>query len=134
MIKIGDQESITKAFTEHDVLTFAEISGDQNPIHIDPDFAKTTQFKKPLVHGMLTAGLISAVLGMHLPGPGSIYIKQDLSFRAPVFIGDTITATATVINIRDDKPIITLKTICTNQNNDTVLKGEAILLVPCLSE
>ncbi|HBY06319.1 MAG TPA: hypothetical protein DEH22_00450, partial [Chloroflexi bacterium] len=102
MIQIGDSASLSKTFTEKDVLAFAEISGDQNPVHLDADFAASTPFKKQLVHGMLTAGLISAVLGMKLPGPGSIYLKQELNFKAPVFFGDTITATVTVTKARED--------------------------------
>jgi len=130
MIKVGDSASLTKTFSESDVLSFAEISGDQNPVHIDPEFAAATRFKRQLVHGMLTAGLISAVLGMQLPGPGSIYMKQELNFRAPVYFSDTITATVTVTKVREDKPIVTLKTFCTNQEGIKVIEGEAILMVP----
>jgi 3-hydroxybutyryl-CoA dehydratase len=130
MIKVGDTASLTKTFTESDVLNFAEISGDQNPVHVDPQFAATTRFERQIVHGMLTSGLISAVLGMQLPGPGCIYLKQELNFRAPVYFGDTITATATVAKVREDKPIITLKTVCTNQEGTEVIDGEAILMVP----
>jgi 3-hydroxybutyryl-CoA dehydratase len=130
MIKVGDSASLKKTFTESDVLTFAEISGDCNPIHVDPKFAATTPFDRQLVHGLLTAGMISAVLGMQLPGPGCIYLKQELNFRAPVYFGDTITATVTVTKIREDKPIITLETICTNQDGIEVIDGEALLMVP----
>ena len=130
MLHVGDSTSLTKTFFEDDVITFAEISGDQNPVHVDAQFAATTRFKKQLVHGMLTAGLISAVLGMQIPGPGSIYLKQQLNFRAPVFFGDTITATVTVTKIREDKPMITLETICANQDGTVVIDGEAILLAP----
>lgn len=130
MIQIGDSASLTKTFTESDVHTFAKISGDHNPIHVDAEFAATTRFGRQLVHGLLTAGMISAVLGMQLPGPGCIYLKQELNFRAPVFFGDTITATVTVIKVREDKPIITLKTICTNQEGAEVIDGEALLMVP----
>jgi len=130
MIQAGDSASLTKTFTEDDVLTFAEISGDQNPIHVDPEFAATTRFKRQLVHGMLTAGMISAVLGMQLPGPGCIYLKQELNFRAPVYIGDTITAKVTVTKVRADKPIITLDTTCTNQDGVAVIDGEAVLVAP----
>jgi 3-hydroxybutyryl-CoA dehydratase len=129
MIKVGDTASLTKTFTESDVLSFAEISGDRNPVHIDPKFAATTRFKRQIVHGMLTAGMISAVLGMQLPGPGSIYLKQELNFRAPVYFGDTITATVTVTKVREDKPIVTLKTVCTNQEGAKVIDGEAVLMV-----
>ena len=130
MTKIGDSATLTKTFTESDVRKFAEISGDHNPLHIDSAFAATTRFKQQIVHGMLTAGTISAVLGMKLPGPGCIFLKQELNFRAPVYFGDTITATATVTKIRDDKPIITLNTVCTNQDGIDVIDGEAILMVP----
>jgi 3-hydroxybutyryl-CoA dehydratase len=130
MTKIGDTASNSKTFTEKDVLTFAEISGDKNPIHLDEEFASKTRFGRRLVHGILTSGMISALLGMDLPGPGSIYIKQTLNFRAPVYIGDTITATVKVINVREDKPIITMETICENQKGDQVIEGEAVLLAP----
>lgn len=130
MFKIGDTASISKTFTDDDVQTFANISGDKNPIHLDENFAAKTRFRKRLVHGILISGVISALLGMELPGPGSIYIKQTLNFRAPVFIGDTITATVTIINIRKDKPIITLDTTCSNQDEILVIDGQAILLAP----
>ena len=130
MIKVGYSASITKSFSDEDVRKFAEISGDKNPVHLDDEYAAQTQFKKRLVHGMLTAGLISAVLGTELPGEGSIYLSQSINFQAPVFIGDTITATVTVIKIREGKPIITLETICKNQDDLVVIKGEAVLLKP----
>lgn len=130
MIKIGDSASLTKTFSDEDVRSFAEISGDKNPVHLDDEFAAQTQFKKRLVHGMLTAGLISAVLGTELPGPGSIYLSQSINFRAPVFIGDTITATVTVTKMREGKPIVTLETVCKKQDDVVVLKGEAVLLAP----
>ncbi len=130
MMKIGDNASLTKTFTDEDVRTFAKISGDHNPIHIDDEFAASTRFERRLVHGMLTAGMISAVLGMQLPGPGSIYLKQELNFRAPVYISDTITATVTVTKAREDKPIITLATVCKNQDGETVIEGVAVLLTP----
>jgi acyl dehydratase len=130
MIQSGDRASLAKTFTESDVLTFAEISGDRNPVHIDAKFASSTRFERQLVHGMLTAGLISAVLGMQLPGPGCIYLKQELNFRAPVYFGDTITATVTVTKVREDKPIVTLATSCTNQDGVTIIDGEAVLMMP----
>jgi len=130
MIKIGDQASTAKTFSEEDVRIFAEISGDKNPIHLDEEFAASTRFGKRLVHGFLTSSMISALLGMQLPGHGSIYIKQTLNFRAPVYIGDTITATVRVTQIRDSKPIITLQTVCINQEGMVVIDGEAVLLAP----
>jgi 3-hydroxybutyryl-CoA dehydratase len=130
MIQVGDSASMTKTFTDKDVRTFAEISGDKNPIHIDDEFAAQSRFKRRLVHGILTSGMISALLGTELPGPGSIYMQQILNFRAPVFIGDTITATVTVVKVREDKPIITLATECKNQSGVVVIDGEALLLAP----
>jgi len=130
MYKPGETASLTKTFTDSDVINFSMISGDKNPIHLDENFASKTQFGKRLVHGILTSGLISAVLGMQLPGPGSIYLKQTLIFKAPVFIGDTITATVQISSIRPDKPIITMETICTNQDGVEVIVGSAILKTP----
>ena len=128
MLKIGDSASSTKTFTDSDVRTFAEISGDKNPIHLNEEYAAQTRFGRRLVHGILTSGMISALLGMRLPGPGSIYIKQTLNFRAPVYIGDTITATVTVAKVRADKPIVTLNTVCENQDGRVVIDGEAVLV------
>ena len=130
MIKIGDSASLRKTFNDADVRNFAEIAGDTNPVHLDDEYAAQTQFKKRLVHGMLTAGLISAVLGTELPGEGSIYLSQSINFRAPVFIDDTITATVRVIKVHEDKPIITLETVCKNQDDVVVIEGEAVLLAP----
>jgi len=130
MLKIGESASKTKTFTDEDVRTFAEISGDKNPIHLDDEFAAGTRFKKRLVHGILASGMISALLGMELPGPGSVYIKQTLNFRAPVYIGELITAAVTVIKTREDKPIVTLETVCKKQDGTVVIDGEAVLLVP----
>ena len=127
MIKIGDNASMTKTFTDEDVRSFSEISGDKNPIHLDDEYAAQTPFKQRLVHGILTSGMISALLGMELPGPGSIYIQQILNFRAPVFIGETITATVKVVKVREDKPIITLKTECRKTDGTVVIDGEAVL-------
>jgi acyl dehydratase len=130
MLKIGDSASITKTFSDEDVRSFAGISGDKNPVHLDDEYAAGTQFKKRLVHGILTAGLISAVLGTELPGPGSVYLSQSINFRAPVYIGDTITATVTVVKIREGKPIVTFETVCKNQDDVVVLEGEAVILAP----
>ena len=127
MIRVGDSASLTKSFSDEDVRSFAKISGDQNPIHLDETYAAGTRFKRRLVHGMLTAGLISAVLGTKLPGEGSIYLSQSFNFRVPVFIGDTITAKVKVTKIRADKPIITLETLCVNQDDEVVMEGEAVL-------
>ncbi len=130
MLKIGDTASLTKTFNDDDVNQFAAISGDNNPIHLDEEYAAKTRFNRRIVHGMLTAGMISAVLGMQLPGEGSIYLSQSLNFRAPVYRGDTITATVKVTKLRDDKPIVTLETTCKNQDDVIVIEGEAVLMIP----
>ena len=124
-LNVGDTASRSKAITDEDVRTFAAVSGDENPIHVDDEFASQTMFGKRIAHGMLSASLISAVLANDLPGHGSIYLGQTLKFVAPVFIGDEITARVTVTSVRDDKPIAKLETVCTNQRNEIVIKGEA---------
>ena len=129
-IELGDRASLSKSFSAGDVRQFSEISGDRNPVHLDAAYAAKTRFGRPIAHGMLVAGLISAVLGTELPGPGSIYLSQTLQFRAPVYIDDTVTAMVEVTAIRPDKPIVSLKTVCTNQSGQVVLEGEAVLLVP----
>jgi 3-hydroxybutyryl-CoA dehydratase len=129
-IKIGDSVSRTTQITDARVRAFAEASGDHNPVHLDDTYAATTTFGRRIAHGMLTASLISAVLGNDLPGPGSIYLGQEVKFKAPVFIDDTITATVEVINYREDRRIATLKTTCTNQDGTLVLDGEAVVIAP----
>lgn len=124
-LNVGDTASRSKTITDEDVRTFAAVSGDENPIHIDDEFASQTMFGKRIVHGMLSASLISAVLANDLPGQGSIYLGQTLKFVAPVFIGDEITARVTVTSVREEKPIAKLETVCTNQHNEIVIKGEA---------
>ena len=127
--KIGDSASTTRKITDAEVRAFAEISGDCNPVHLDDEFAKQTIFGRRIAHGMLTASLISAVLANQLPGQGSIYLRQEIQFVAPVFIDDEITATVIVTGIREDKPIMKLSTVCVNQRGEKVLKGEATILV-----
>jgi len=128
-LQIGDQFSTGKQITDAVVRAFAELSGDYNPIHLDEEFAKTTQFKKRIAHGMISGALISAVLGYKFKERRVVYLSQSLKFVAPVFLDDTVTATATVTNIREDKPIVTLETVCTNQNGETVVKGEAAVMI-----
>ena len=125
----GDSAEITKTITEADVQAFADLTGDHNPVHVDEAFAKTTRFGRTIAHGMLTASLISSVLANKLPGEGSVYLGQTLQFVAPVFPGDEITARITVKQVREDKPIIKLETICVNQNGAIVIRGEATVLV-----
>lgn len=127
--KIGDTASVTKTITQDDIENFADLSGDHNPIHLDKDYAAQTRFGSRIAHGLLTSSLISAVIGNKLPGLGSIYLGQTLQFVAPVFPGDTIVARATVTSVREDKPIVKLQTICINQHDKVVIKGEATVLV-----
>lgn len=129
-LSIGAQASRTKTFTDEDVSGFAQVSGDTNPVHLDADYAAGTQFGRRIVHGMLTAGLISAVLANDLPGEGTIYLSQTLQFKKPVFIGDTITATVEVTAYRERRRIATLTTTCVNQDGAVVLEGEAVVMAP----
>lgn len=129
-LKIGDTASRTKTFTDEDVRLFARVSGDDNSVHLDDAYAATTQFGRRIVHGMLTASLISAVLGCDFPGIGTIYLGQDIKFKAPVYIGDTITATVELIKYRDDKRIGTFRTTCVNQAGTLVIEGEAVVIAP----
>lgn len=127
-LNVGQKASLEKQITESDVLSFAKITGDFNPIHIDAVYASQTRFQERIAHGMLTAGLISAVLGTLLPGPGNIYISQTLEFKAPVKFGDRITAEVEVIEKITERNRVRLKTTCTNQDNVVVLTGEAVLM------
>ena len=128
-LKIGDAFAKNRLVTDELVRRFANISGDHNPIHLDEEFAKTTQFGKRIAPGMLSGAFISAVLGYEFVERKVVYLSQSMKFTAPVFIGDTVTTTATVTKIRDDKGIITLNTVCTNQNGDTLVTGEAVVMI-----
>ena len=128
-MKPGETAEITKTIEQADVDAFADLTGDHNPVHVDEEFAKTTRFGRRIAHGMLTASLISSVLANKLPGEGSVYLGQTLKFVAPVFPGDTITARVTVKEIREDKPIVKLDTVCLNQRNELVIRGEATVMV-----
>ncbi|MBE5857775.1 MAG: MaoC family dehydratase [Lachnospiraceae bacterium] len=126
MLTIGQSASFTKRITENDINAFAEISGDFNPIHVDEEAAKKSVFGRRIAHGMLSASFISAVLGMYLPGEGTIYLGQNLKFLKPVDIGDEITAKVTVTEIANaDKGIYKLATQCFNQKEEMVIDGEA---------
>ena len=125
---VGDSAEITKTIEQSDIDAFARVTGDHNPVHVDEEFAKTTRFGRRIAHGMLTASLISAVLANHLPGEGSVYLGQTLKFVAPVFPGDEITARVTIREIREDKPILKLETVCVNQRDEIVIRGEATVL------
>ena len=128
-IKPGDTASVSKTITDDDIHKFADVSGDHNPLHLNDEFARTTRFGRRIAHGMLTASLISSVIANQLPGQGSIYLSQTLQFIAPVFPDDTVTARVTVVSVRADQPIVKLETICTNQRDEVVIKGEATVLV-----
>lgn len=124
-LKIGDCASVSKTISESDVYLFAGITGDLNPAHVNEPEAEKGIFKTRVAHGMLAAGLISAVLGTQLPGPGTIYLGQELKFTKPVFFGDTIRAEVTVSEIRAEKNICKLTTVCTNQRGEIVIEGVA---------
>lgn len=126
-IAVGDAAEFSKTVSEADIYMFAGVSGDMNPAHIDEDFASKTFFKTRIAHGMLSAGFISTVIGTKLPGPGAIYMKQDLKFLAPVRIGDTITARAEVTHINSEKNRVTLHTTCVNGEGTLVVDGEALV-------
>ncbi len=129
-IKVGDKAEFAKTISESDVYLYAGISGDQNPAHINESYARETFFKTRIAHGMLCAGLISAVLGNRLPGYGTIYIRQELNFLAPVLIGDTVTAQVEVIEIVSAKNRVRLKTDCFNQDGLQIIGGEATVSPP----
>ncbi len=129
-LQVGDTASMSKLVSDEDVRVFAEISGDKNPVHLDDAFAATTVFKKRIAHGALSSALISAVLGMVMPGPGTIYLSQNLKFKAPVYIGDQITARVAVTAYRADKRIATLNTQVFNQDEKLVMEGEAVVIAP----
>jgi 3-hydroxybutyryl-CoA dehydratase len=127
--KVGDSFSKSRLVTDELVRAFAEVSGDYNPIHLDEQFAKTTRFGRRIAHGMLSGAFISAVLGYELVERKIIYLSQTMKFTAPVYIGDTVTTTSTVKKIREEKNILTMETVCTNQDGETLVTGEAVLMV-----
>lgn len=125
----GDKASRTTTITDEMIRSFAVLTGDNNPVHLDDTYAATTRFGRRIAHGMIAAGLISAMLANDLPGPGTVYLSQTLKFKAPVYPGDMITTTVEVKSVRPDKPITTLGTVCKNQEGVVVLEGEAVVLV-----
>jgi 3-hydroxybutyryl-CoA dehydratase len=127
-LSVGLSERYAKTITDADIVLFAGVSGDTNPVHINQEFAEQTLFKGRIAHGMLTASFISTVLGTKLPGPGAIYVSQQLKFKAPVRIGDTVVAIATVKDIIAEKRRVVLDTVC-KVGSTTVLEGEAVLMV-----
>lgn len=127
-IQVGSSDSITKAITLEDVKKFAEVTNDFNPVHVDPEFAAKSMFKKQIAHGMISVGLISAVLGTRLPGMNTIYLGQELSFKLPVYLDDTITATVECIDKHERRHVLTFKTTVTNQDGKVVTEGTAKVL------
>ena len=128
-IKIGDHFQVTREVTDGLIRQFAELSGDHNPIHLDDDFAKRTRFGRRIAHGMLSGAFISAVLGNEFKQRKIVYLSQTLKFTAPTYIGDTITTTATVTSIREDKGIVVLRTECKNQSGEVTVTGESAVMV-----
>jgi acyl dehydratase len=133
-LHVGDSATLTKQFFEEDVLGYAKVSGDANPVHIDEDYAKTTMFKTRIVHGMLVGGLFSSIFGTIMPGIGTIYTHQTLKFTKPVYINDIITASVTVREVIFEKNRVIFDCVAKNQNNETVIVGEAQLMPPKLGD
>lgn len=129
-IQTGDRAEFSKTISESDIYLYAGITGDFNPVHVNQAYAEKSFFQSRIAHGLLPAGFISTVIATKLPGPGTIYVKQELSFTAPVYIGDTITASVEVLEIDPSKNRVILKTICENQENKVVIKGQALVSPP----
>lgn len=127
-IAVGDSAQITRRVTTGDIAEFVDAVGDHNPVHADREYAASTVFKEPIAPGIWTAGLISAVIGTRLPGPGSIYLSQDLKFLKPVKVGDSISARVDVLEADREKNRVRLRTVCTNQRAEDVLVGEALVM------
>lgn len=125
---IGQEAEASKCFTMEDVWQFAGLSGDNNPLHVDEEYAANGRYARCVVHGILVSGLISGVLGMQLPGEGSVYLEQNLSFRRPVYVGDTVTARVRITEILPEKKIITLETNVYDQEDKCVILGTAKIL------
>jgi acyl dehydratase len=126
--EIGQTATIEKTLDKQTVVAFASVSEDYNPIHLDEDFAKTTQFERPIVHGMLASSLISGLLASKVPGAGSIYLGQYLKFLRPIFVGETVTAKVEVTSVREDKPIAVISTQVLNANGEVAVDGEATVM------
>lgn len=128
-LSVGQSEELTYTVTDDTIRKFADVSGDDNPVHLDQAFAETTQFGGRIAHGMLSAGFISAVIGTRLPGYGSIYLAQSLRFRRPVKIGDEVVARATITGLDAERARATLETVCL-VGGKAVIEGEALVMVP----
>ena len=128
---LGQSAELSRTFGHNEVTSFAELSGDTNPIHLNEEYANGTPFGARIVHGMLVASLFSTLFGIVLPGEGVLYLGQTLKFRAPVYLNDTINARIEITHLREDKPIATFRCECTNQAGEIVVEGEAVLKLPC---
>jgi 3-hydroxybutyryl-CoA dehydratase len=128
-LSVGMTAAYERIVTEADVVQFADISGDRNPVHLDENFARTTRFKGRIVHGMLSASFLSTTIASRLPGPGTIYLTQNLSFRAPVRIGDKVEARVTITDIIREKARVVLRTVC-RVGDTVVIDGDALVIVP----
>lgn len=128
-LSVGQKASFGKTITEADIVLFAAVTGDTNPMHLNAEYAKDTIFGERIAHGMLAAGLITKVMGTQLPGPGTIYLSQSLKFRRPVRIGDTVTATVEITALQPEKHRVSLRTVCAVKG-EAVLEGEALVTVP----
>lgn len=128
-LKPGDTFSRSREVTDELIRKFADVSGDYNPLHLDEEYAASTRFGKRIAHGMLSGAFISGVLGDELSVRRIVYLSQTMKFRAPVFIGDTVTVTGTVKNVREDKPVVTIETVCVNQDGTVVVEGEAAIML-----
>ena len=125
-LSVGQRATRSKTVTADDVKTFAELTGDHNPLHFDESFVSKTRFERLVVQGGLTTGLLHALVAMDMPGPGTVFLNQSWQFTAPVFIGDTITAEAEVLEVHETKPVTKLRVVVTRQSGETVLEGEAV--------
>lgn len=130
--QVGDKAARKRIFTDADVHQFADLTGDHNPVHLDAEFAAGTQFKAQIAHGMLVGSLFTGILGEELPGSGSIYMAQNLSFKAPVYLGQEVTATVEVTSIREGKGIVSFDTTVTDQEGKVLVKGDSVMYVPWL--
>lgn len=128
-LKIGDKTEFSKQITEQDVILFARVSGDDNPVHLDEEYAKGTMFKQRIAHGFLVGSLISAAIAKNLPGNGTIYLGQNLKFTAPVYLNDTVTAYLEVTEFPKGSQVV-LSTVCKNQEGKTVIEGTALVMAP----
>ena len=124
---IGQKACISKVFSQDDVAAFSELSLDKNPVHLDEEYAANSRFGRRIIHGFLSGSLISAVIGNILPGEGAIYLHQDMDFRRPAYTGERLTATVTIVQMKSEKRILYLDTVCTNENDEILIEGKAVV-------